>query len=146
MAFLLRTQMSILMISSRKLIIRILKRSCIHVNCSLQIPNLNSRDTNSSTMQQKISGQQEWMRRLITYSTTQSVHQKRIWLSDTSWKSSKMEVSVNFPHTKTITCRIDPNLSAPKTIWQSWKILATKLTSSSFVLEKGWIQIGGSTR
>ena len=37
--------------------------------------------------------------------------------------------SDTFTHTKTIPCWIDPNLCAPRTTLQSWKLFSTRLTS-----------------
>ena len=45
------------------------------------------------------------------------------------FKKKKTEGSDIFTHTETKPCWIDPNLYVPMTIWQSWRIFSTKLTS-----------------
>ena len=116
------------------------------VNISWWILNLKERDTKYSITQWKLSTRQSWTRNLIIFSKNWKVQQKWNWLFVSFWKIHKMEGSVTFTHTKKTPRWIDPNLCAPMTTCQSWKIFSTKLTSSRLVAEKKWTQSGGSTK
>ena len=107
--------------------------------------NLKGRDTKYSMTQWKLSTKQSWTGKLMIFSTIWNGQQKWIWFLVSFWKIKKMECSDTLTHTKTIPCWIDPNLCAPMTTWQSWKIFSTKLTSKSLVAENEWTQSGGST-
>ena len=71
MDYLSRQQLLSLTISRTKLVIRILKRSLVHVNITALILNLKRRDPRYSViLQYEISMQQKWMRSLIIFPTT----------------------------------------------------------------------------
>ena len=67
--FLSKQQILSWTISSTKLMIQILKRSCVLFNISPKIPILKGRDTKYSIMQQNNSTQENYMEKWISFST-----------------------------------------------------------------------------
>ena len=74
--------------------------------------------------------------RIISERKAWSFFQQLKVCSQSEFRLKKMEEFDSFADTKTIPCWIDPNLCAPWTNRQHYKVFSAKLTPSSLVIEK----------